>query len=103
MATFAVMSGNTVSTVIVADNKEQCEAELGVVLIEYTPENPAGIGWIYDETTGKFVAPAAVEPVVTANDKLIESGLTQQEIDVLIQDAVLAQPTTEEETDANAE
>jgi len=61
VATFAVMSGNTVSTVIVADNKEQCEAELGVVLIEYTPENPAGIGWIYDETTGKFTAP---EPIV---------------------------------------
>ena len=61
MATFAVMSGNTVSTVIVADNKEQCEAALGVVLIEYTPQNPAGIGWIYDEATGTFTAP---EPIV---------------------------------------
>lgn len=64
MATFAVMSGDTVSTVIVADNKEQCEAELGVVLIEYTPQNPAGIGWIYDEATGTFTAPVVVEPVV---------------------------------------
>jgi hypothetical protein len=64
VATFAVMSGDTVSTVIVADNKEQCEAELGVVLIEYTPQNPAGIGWIYDEATGTFTAPVVVEPVV---------------------------------------
>ena len=61
MATFAVMGGDTVSTVIVADNKEQCEAELGVVLIEYTPENPAGIGWIYDEANNRFVAPVVNE------------------------------------------
>jgi len=61
MATFAVMGGNTVSTVIVADNKEQCEADLGVTLIEYTPENPAGIGWTYDEVTGKFAAPIVEE------------------------------------------
>ena len=72
MATFAVMGGNTVSTVIVADNKEETEAALGVVLIEYTPQNPAGIGWIYDKTTGTFTAP------------------------------VVEEPTTEEETDANA-
>jgi len=72
MATFAVMGGNTVSTVIVADNKEQCEAELGVVLIEYTPENPAGIGWVYDEATGKFAAPVVVEPVVEVAQTDIE-------------------------------
>jgi hypothetical protein len=101
MATFAVMSGNTVSTVIVADNKEQCEADLGVVLIEYTPENPAGIGWVYDEATGTFTTPAAVDPVVTANDKLIEAGLSQNEIAALIQEAAV-ESTTEEETNANA-
>jgi len=72
MATFAVMSGNTVSTVIVADNKEQCEAELGVVLIEYTPQNPAGIGWVYDEATGTFTAPVVVEPVVEVAQNEVE-------------------------------
>ena len=87
MATYAMMNGNVVSTVIVADNKEQCEAELGVVLIEYTPENPAGIGSFYDETTGKFVAPAPVDPVVTANDKLIAAGLSEEDIAALIQEA----------------
>jgi len=87
MATFAVMSGNSVSNVILSDNKEETELALGVTLIEYTPENPAGIGWIYDEANNKFVAPAVVDPVVTANDKLIEAGLSQDEIDALIQEA----------------
>lgn len=57
MATFAMMSGNIVSNVIVADDKEITEAALNCKLIEYTSKNPAGIGWIYDEKTGKFTAP----------------------------------------------
>ena len=73
MATYAMMSGNTVSNVIVADDKEATEAALNCTLIEYTPENPAGIGWTYDETTGTFTAPIVEELI------------------------------TEEETDANAE
>ena len=59
MATFAMMSGNSVSNVIVADDKAATEATLNCTLIEYTPENPAGIGWTMDED-GKFHAP--VEP-----------------------------------------
>jgi hypothetical protein len=61
MATYAMMSGNTVSNVIVADDKEATEAALNCTLIEYTPENPAGIGWSYDPETGKFEAPVEVE------------------------------------------
>lgn len=64
MATYAMMSGNSVSNVIVADNKEECEAALNCKLIEITPENPGGIGWTYDEATGKFVAPAPEETPV---------------------------------------
>jgi len=67
MATFAVMSGNTVSNVIVADDKEQAEKDLGVTLIEYTPENSAGIGWTYDGTTGKFMVPVE-EPIEEETD-----------------------------------
>jgi len=87
MATFAVMGGNSVSNVILSDNKEETELALGVTLIEYTPQNPAGIGWIYDEATGKFVAPIPIDPVVTANDKLIAAGLSEEEIATLIQEA----------------
>ncbi len=59
MATFAVMSENTVTNIIVADDKEQAEQDLGMTLIEYTSENPACIGWIYDGE--KFVAPVVEE------------------------------------------
>ena len=68
MATFAVINGNTVSTVIVADNKEETEAALGVTLIEYTPENPAGIGWTYDEATQSFSMPAITETTDTITE-----------------------------------
>jgi hypothetical protein len=57
MATFAVMSENEVTNIIVADNKEQSEQDLGVTLIEFTQENPAAIGWTYDSATGTFTAP----------------------------------------------
>jgi hypothetical protein len=60
MATFAMMSGNTVSNIIVADDKEATEAALRCVLVEYTAENPAGVGWTMD-TTGKFHAPVEEE------------------------------------------
>jgi hypothetical protein len=61
MATYAMMGGNVVSNIIMADDKEATEAALGCTLIEYTPENPAGIGWIYDPETGKFSAPVVEE------------------------------------------
>ena len=60
MATYAMMSGNIVSNVIVADDKETTEAALKCVLVEYTTENPAGIGYTLDET-GKFNAPVFKE------------------------------------------
>ena len=60
MATFAMMSGNSVSNVIVADDKAATEAALNCVLVEYTPENPAGIGWTMDED-GKFHPPVEEE------------------------------------------
>ena len=59
MATFAVITGNTVSNVIVCDSKEVAEQITNTTCIEYTDENPAGIGWTYDETTGTFSAPIA--------------------------------------------
>lgn len=56
--TAAVMSGDIVTNIIVVDDVEQSAKDLNAVLIEYTAENPAGIGWTYDEATGKFNAPA---------------------------------------------
>lgn len=64
MTTYAVMSGNIVSNVIVADDKESTEKLLGCTLVEYNQENPAMIGWIYDEETGNFIAPVIEETVL---------------------------------------
>lgn len=57
MATYAMMSGNSVSNIIVAEDKEATEQALKCVLIEFTNENPAGIGWIYDPETNTFTPP----------------------------------------------
>ena len=65
MATYAMMGGNVVSNIIMADDKEATEAALHCTLIEFTPDNPAGIGWTYDPETGKFVAPVTNEPQET--------------------------------------
>jgi hypothetical protein len=85
MATYAMMSGNVVSTIIVADNKEETELALNCTLVEYTPENPAGTGWTYDNTTGRFTPPEVIE--LSAKDKLIAAGLSEEEIASLIQEA----------------
>jgi hypothetical protein len=87
MGTYAVMGGNTVSNVIVADDPQDASNVMGAQLIEYTSENPAGIGWTYDEETGKFTPPEPVPPIDSATQKLIDAGLTQEEIDALINQA----------------
>jgi hypothetical protein len=51
MATFAVIESNKVTNVIVADTKEIAETITGLTCVEYTEENPAGIGWGYDGST----------------------------------------------------
>jgi hypothetical protein len=51
MATFAVMSGDKVINTIIADTKETAEQVTSSICIEYTEENPAGIGWTYNGST----------------------------------------------------
>ena len=55
MAIYAVLSGDSVANVIVADTKETAEYITGTTCIEYDETNPAGIGWTWDGTT--FTAP----------------------------------------------
>jgi hypothetical protein len=62
MATFAVLSGSTVANVIVAETKEIAELVTKSECIEYTDENPAGIGWTYAD--GVFTAPVVEETPV---------------------------------------
>lgn len=60
MPNYAVISGNVVSNIIVADNKETAETATNCFCVEYTLENSAAIGWIYDEVTGKFINPEQI-------------------------------------------
>lgn len=61
MATFAVMAGDTVINCIVADTLETAIAITNSECIEYTEDNPGGIGMIYVD--GKFIAPVVVESI----------------------------------------
>jgi hypothetical protein len=57
MADYAMMHGNKVINIIVADDKESTETTFNCKLIEINNENPAGPDWIYDEETGRFNRP----------------------------------------------
>lgn len=48
MPNFAVIDGNKVINVIVAETKEDAESVTKYSCIEYTVENPAGIGFIWN-------------------------------------------------------
>jgi hypothetical protein len=62
MKTFAVIdANNVVINVIVCDSAETADLVTHEICIEYTEENPAGIGWTYDSVTGKFIPPAPVK------------------------------------------
>ncbi|CAB4180332.1 hypothetical protein UFOVP1662_5 [uncultured Caudovirales phage] len=55
MKNYAVISGSTVINVISAQDLESAELATKSSCVEYTEENPAGIGWTYDGK--KFIAP----------------------------------------------
>ncbi len=57
MSTYAEIDNeNIVVNIIVAD-AEFVTTQLNKTYVEYTDENPAGIGWTYDETTNTFTPP----------------------------------------------
>lgn len=61
MATFAVIENKMVTNVIVANSKEDAEQAVGHTCIEYTSDNPAGIGYLFDEVKNAFIAPQPFE------------------------------------------
>ena len=62
MSTYAELNtDNIVVNVIVAD-AEFVATQTDKTYVEYTDENPAGIGYTYDPDTGLF-APPYVEPI----------------------------------------
>ena len=59
MATFAIIFESKVINTIDAPSLEVAEEATGQTCIEYTTENPAGIGWTYAD--GVFTAPVVEE------------------------------------------
>jgi hypothetical protein len=62
MAFFAVLDDNLVVNVIEADTVEIAETVTKANCVEYTNENPAAIGWIYDGTT-------FTKPIIEADEQ----------------------------------
>lgn len=60
MATFAVISGNTISNIIVADTKEIAEMLTKCICQEISPDKGITFEWTWNGTD--FVAP--IEPIV---------------------------------------
>jgi hypothetical protein len=60
MATFAIIKDNVVENCIVADSLEIAQEITGLTCVEYTSENPAGIGFTYAD--GVFTNPNAPVP-----------------------------------------
>ena len=62
MSTYAELNtDNIVTNVIVAD-AEFVATQTDKTYVEYTDENPAGIGWTYDADLDEFIAPIIDEP-----------------------------------------
>ncbi|CAB4175930.1 hypothetical protein UFOVP979_15 [uncultured Caudovirales phage] len=59
MTNYAQIINNIVVNVIVAD-KKFIAMETDETLIEYTDENPAGIGYGYNPITKMFIPPAPI-------------------------------------------
>jgi hypothetical protein len=60
MATFAVLNGDKVINITLAESKEIAETIFNLTCVEYTEKNPAGIGWTYDGEN--FIAPVVEQP-----------------------------------------
>lgn len=62
MPNFAVISGNQVSRVIVADSLEFAESHTRSTCVEITEELPLGIGWKYDNELSEWYDPRPYSP-----------------------------------------
>jgi hypothetical protein len=60
MPNFAEIKNDVVANIIIAESKEIADMVTGGVCVEYTDENPAYIGWIYDGTN--FIQPVVEVP-----------------------------------------
>lgn len=57
MTIYAMLNGNMVENIIVADDKTACEEALRCVLVEVTDGISVGPGWLYNPETRCFNPP----------------------------------------------
>lgn len=57
MTTFAVLINDVVENIIVADSLDTAETLTGKTCVEYSENNLAQIGFIYDKGKNKFTEP----------------------------------------------
>ena len=72
MANYAVINGDIVENIIVAESLEIAETVTEKTCIEYTDDAPAYIGWAYDKETQKFNA------VETINEATFEAPTPEE-------------------------
>ena len=53
----AIIENGTVVNTIICESIELAESITGLTAVEYTAENPAGIGWTYSDVANKFIPP----------------------------------------------
>ena len=53
----AIIENGIVVNTIICESIELAESITGLTAVEYTAEDPAGIDWTYNSTTGKFRSP----------------------------------------------
>ena len=57
---YAVIDDNIISNVVVAESLEHAESTTGKNCFEITSENPAEVGWQYDEVSKKCIVPKTI-------------------------------------------
>ncbi len=74
MANFAVLDANgRVTNIIVTENKEQSEQDLGCVLIESTSDNVAAIGLFWDGAS-------FIQPPQTPQPEIVEEPVVEEPV-----------------------
>lgn len=53
----AIIENGIVVNTIICESVELAESLIGLTAVEYTVENPAGIGWTYNSTSHVFTSP----------------------------------------------
>ena len=69
----AIIESGTVVNTIVCESVELAESITGLTAVEYTNENPAGIGWTYSNVTNKFI------PIKPYNSWILNEEINQWE------------------------